>query len=735
MAYELQERNGCMVVCRDGQPIFYSALWTGAPSATEHVHAEIQRRYAAAGVHVCAFDVGHNGEWAGPSIGREGGCDAELAVARLRRVLEADPETLFHLRVHIEAPSWWQTAHSGECEVVSTGERREQSFASRVWREDVVGFLRAYISCLQRAGLADRVVAFQVGAGGTGEWVKGTSSTPVTGDYSAPMVSSFRGWLSARYGSEAALREAWHDPRASFADAAVPTAAEQLTSSTVTFRDPAREGRIIDYFRCLADLSAEAVEEFCRTIKEASGGRSLAGAFYGYLLDLSWNSCFFGGDEESHWSALQRSGHLGLRRVLASPHVDFIVSPYSYGFRGIGGDGAPMPPAESVRLHRKLYVVEDDTRTHLLRTVEYGGVATPAASEAVLTRNFARVLTQGYGIWWLGVQNAHVDPESAPALGTLIGRFQSVGRFALDIDRTSCADVAVFIDDETLFHQAATNDLDLPLLFQQRLWGLPRLGAPFDTYLLHDLIDGRVRDYRMNVLLDASWLPAPRAAALGRQLQRSGKTALWVYAPGFIRDGFGVEGMHEVTGFRLARDDNAWGPLVHITDFTHEITRELDQDLFWGTNAPLGPLFRVDDPEATVLGEAVYSRGRCAPGFAVKQFPQWRSVYCAAPNLPASVLRGVARFAGVHLYDDQGDLVYACRQLLGVHTVRGGPRVLRLPSRVEVAYDLIAGKTIAEDTAEIALELAPASTRLFYVGPRNALARLDNTAAPRARTR
>ena len=57
--------------------------------------------------------------------------------------------------------------------------------------------------------------------------------------------------------------------------------------------------------------------------------------------------------------------------------------------------------------------------------------------------------------------------------------------------------------------------------------------------------------------------------------------------------------------------------------------------------------------------------------------------------------------------------------------IPGVPRVLRLPSRVEVAYDLMTGTVMAEDTAEIALELAPASTRLFYVGPRKALARLD----------
>ena len=34
-------------------------------------------------------------------------------------------------------------------------------------------------------------------------------------------------------------------------------------------------------------------------------------------------------------SAYQRSGHLALRKVLASPYADFIASPYSYGFRGM----------------------------------------------------------------------------------------------------------------------------------------------------------------------------------------------------------------------------------------------------------------------------------------------------------------------------------------------------------------------------------------------------------------
>jgi hypothetical protein len=79
------------------------------------------------------------------------------------------------------------------------------------------------------------------------------------------------------------------------------------------------------------------------------------------------------------------------------------------------------------------------------------------------------------------------------------------------------------------------------------------------------------------------------------------------------------------------------------------------QDLVWGTNSRLAPVFDLDDPDVTVLGEVVCSQGRCVPGFGVRRFPEWASVYIAAPNVPAPVLRGIARFSGVHRYSEEAD--------------------------------------------------------------------------------
>ena len=89
-----------------------------------------------------------------------------------------------------------------------------------------------------------------------------------------------------------------------------------------------------------------------------------------------------------------------------------------------------------------------------------------------------------------------------------------------------------------------------------------------------------------------------------------------------------------------------------------------------------------------MLGQVVFSQGNCKPGMGVKSFPQWTSIYVAAPNLPAPVLRGIAGFAGVHLYNRDGDVLYATRDLLSIHTVAGGDRTFRLPRQVEEVYDL-----------------------------------------------
>ena len=169
------------------------------------------------------------------------------------------------------------------------------SFASKVWRDQAKAFLRAYADHVRKIGLSEHVLAYQVGTGHTGEWVKGESSMyRPCGDFSEPMRRHFRGWLRARYkDSVQSLRSAWARPSVTFDSAEVPGAEAQLDAGHYTFRDPKEERNVVDYYECLAELCADGLIDLCRTVKAATKRTKLAGAFYGYLLDLAWNGGFF----------------------------------------------------------------------------------------------------------------------------------------------------------------------------------------------------------------------------------------------------------------------------------------------------------------------------------------------------------------------------------------------------------------------------------------------------------
>lgn len=713
--------NGAPTLFLNGVPTFASMQWLSAfiePDGTLPNEGAI-REFGKAGVHLYALGVGS--EWCGPRPGNSDHFDFSMVEPYLRGILRADPDALFHLRIYLETGPWWNDLYPEECEVGSDGKRLNMSYASTVWQADVKEYLRRYVEHLKAIGLYDRVIAYQVCPGVCGEWVKNmTSMEPITGDYSEPMRRSFRRWLRQTYRDDvAALQAAWMDTAVTFETAEVPSDEEQHHTTHFHFRDPVKERKVIDYYRALADLVADTLIDFCRTIKDLTHGDALAGAFFGYLLDQAWNDCFFGGENDGGYSTIQRSGHLGLRKVLAAPEVDFLVSPYGYAFRGLGGDGLSMLPSESVRLHGKLYIYEEDSRLHNLFDPDGRNYAFEHAA-AIHQRCMGNTLTHGFAIWWFadwpaGTYESHPKTEPSP-FNPWLARFQRLGEFSLHLDRTPQAEVAVLIDDESFFYETLRNNFNLAGIFYQRVQGLPRFGAPHDVYLLQDLIEGRLRPYRLYIFLNAWRLDHNRRAALKRELRRDGRTAVWIYGAGYLEDGPSLDHMTDLTGFHFGKGDNPWGMLMHITNFTHPITREVSQEVFWGTNSPLGPLFHLEDQDATVLGQVVYSLGRCKPGMAVKEFPDWTSVYVAAPNVPAPVLRGIARSAGVHLYSDAGDVLHATPELLSVHTVAGGTRTFRLPKRAEAVYDLYHDREIARDVQEFQVELPPASSALYYTG-------------------
>ena len=105
------------------------------------------------------------------------------------------------------------------------------------------------------------------------------------------------------------------------------------------------------------------------------------------------------------------------------------------------------------------------------------------------------------------------------------------------------------------------------------------------------------------------------------------------------------------------------------------------------------------------------------PGFAIRRFDDWTSVYIGSPGIQAEVLRALARLAGAHLYIDDGDvIVYANESFIGVHTEREADYEIRLKRRADVceAFD---GRPVARDVDRFVEHIPAQTTRLYCLHP------------------
>jgi hypothetical protein len=672
--------------------------------------------------------------------------DFQKIDAKMDGYLKLKPDALFIPRVLLTPGDWWCTTFPQDITMRDDGspagmfgKRCHPTLASDHYRELSHKAMNAFLTHVE-GKYGGNILGYQVGNGFGGEWLMfnsfwetrpGQPAPTKFGveDYSPPARHEFREWLKAKYKTESNLRRAWHDDKVTYATADPPNERERYSTTHGIFFDPAVSTRVPDYFAFFNKMVSDVLLENAAWVKEFTHRKKIVGAFYGYL----W--CNFPNLSVVH------TGHLGMERVFSSPDIDFIASPYTYDNKGIGGPNNSQTVPADAQLHGKLYFNEVDTETYLhQRQWRWGNsLHNPANFEetkALLVRDYAYALTNGFGMWWTDLFGGTYHDDK---IIDLLSQLKKIDNRYVDADKRSNADIAVVLDESSFTYFGDGEPLFNALLTAQKQWEFAFIGAPWDPYLLSDVGNPNLRDYKLYIFLNTFHVTPKQREAIHKRLQRNHATAVWIYAPGYIQDNLSAENIRTLTGIRVAETNSAGELHVEISSFDTPYTKSLPNPAAYGTDVNvanikrwydhqlylkdprdpslqrdlpgfrISPRFWSDDPQAQVLGTLA---DLDKPGLVVKQMPGWTSIYSSAPILPATLLRSIARVAGCHIYSDGGDVVYANREFLGVYSPSGGTRTIQLPERSTVT-DLLTDKSIAKDAEEFSTDLAPNTTLLL----------------------
>ena len=642
---------------------------------------------AAAGVDFVTFIV--------PTPWPEPGKPVDWAPvdAEVDRVLAANPRALCIPRFGMEPPAWWAKAHPDDMMEWESGLRQYCAVpASPTYQRDAAEAARALVEHLE-ARYPNRMAGYHPCGQNTGEWFYLDTWENRLNGYAPADRDAWRVWLRRLYGTNAALQAAWRAPAATLDAATVPDAASRRAAPNGVLRVPGAEQRLIDFTEYQQAAMADLVTRIAGACRKASGGRKLVVVFYGYAFEFGAVALGSG-----------TSGHYAMRRILSCPDIDIVCSPISYGDRGLGQTGPTMSCAESVAIAGKMWLQEDDTRTHMSPDGPdaIARTSTPEASYNVLARNVVNEAARNFGTWWmdLGMAGWYDDP----GMWRLNKRLAAVDRPFVQAPIPFRPQVAAVLDERSQMLAAPwAMDALNPAVYMAR-HALGRMGAPFGQYLLDDVAAGKVTA-RLYVLLNTWRLTTKQRADLGKAT--AGAVRLWCYAPGAFDDaGPSPEAMRALTGFRL----EPCSPEQAMATPTLAGKR-LGLTQPFGVAKAVKPLFHAADARP---GEALATYADGSVAVALRRDKGGASLFCGVPGLSTELLRLAARAAGAHLYTETDCLVTANGPVVGLHATQDGPIRVRLP-RAASMRDALTGAPLGKGT-DLRLNLKKGDTRLILLG-------------------
>ena len=636
----------------------------------------------------------------------------------LAPIIKANPKALICPWIYLAPPKSWIDAHGDQMIRTETGAVAPEcifpSLASDLFINDFKKQLELFIRSIHDGPYRSRIMGYIILYLNTGEWFYPYCHTYYY-DYSEVNRSRFANWAKAKYGKKiAAVNAAWKKNYKSFNDIKIPIPRELEEGNDGVFRNPSLHRAASDYSFYFNDLTASRITEIAAKIKSLTQNKSLAGFYYGYQLEMISNVGAKG---------MGNTGHMALRKILASPDVDLICSPCSYLNRQPGHAIGMMTIADSISLAGKIYQEQDDSSTWLWTPVPTGpevGLYYPTEWDTMqcLRRNYGNVIGHNQSMLWFDLMaNGNFNADSIWENHRII---RDTYKDSIEKEQPTIPQVALIYDQETyLCLKADSFALCDPNGSLQR-GCFQALGSQVGYYFIQDLpkIPSSVKLY---VFVNTFSIDA-RKKALIDGIKKDNKTLLWLYAPGYATENdLSLANMNEITGFNFAKQDSPINPSITVASGSNPICQGIAGKSFGSTASPIAPTFYgAGSDGSAVLGN--YD-GTKKPALLVKEFPSWRSVFCGAPILSVPVLRSICRYAGAPLLVDPDNMLtedvvnYNGRYLYVYARTHAGERTFRVPEGAVTVTDVMTGTRLGSNVTSWKSVFKENEQKIFKVEP------------------
>ncbi len=729
--------RGKPVVMRDGKPIpafcynYCGAMeWQGA--------REIIAKFAANGCKVFMVPVrgGVEGDYGTTPFWTDDGLFPEVTAAEaehhvgemVHEVLKAAPDALLWVRFGSSPPKRWRAKHPGDLLLNSFRKvYDEASLASDTYNEQLGRFIENTVRFCERQPWGERVIGYLVYPLG-----EGTTQLTCDGylfDRSPAMQAGFRAFLHRKGRPETDVpddRDFHERGKTRYGEVSTDGKRLERVPRRLHWPEPHETAAERDYCLYMRELTERNFRTILAAVKRAAPHK-LAGidafkqTLLGWPLIARWV-----GDYQTHAGAMHPvSGAFAMASLLDIPELDVVATPHDYLHRGMGFGYEGEGIGDSVVLHGKLMLMEEDQRTFSLSEEgRWNYLKDMGEAKAGLWRNLGSALSRGYNTYPMDVCGPSFFMDDG--IQEVLAARRVVHEAAVDWPRREVPCIVMVVDDASVIYEDLTIGYQYLAVIHQRLYGLSRCGVPFRLHLFEDLARADFPTcHRVFLFPNLFHVTHERLKLLRDKVFRNGNVVIFGPASG-ITDGrrLSAETATELTGIPLELVRKESPRFVTIDRFDHPVTERFAWRIDYGDSLPYGPLLVPQEhPEVKRLGGIQWPTARDGAGLVLREMDGWTSVFTCAMPLPAPLLRELARHSGTHVYSESDDdLIFADSCTLAVHSVRPGRRAIKLP-KPSAVWDLVARRKLGDRLTEVRIAVDPPQTRVYYIGRRPAATR------------